>query len=341
MAASWSSMARELRSALDIGEVNCETDKKFCREMGVTSYPTIVYFRGPERMEYEGMRGLGDLISFGHEAVESNQGVRHVTDAEFKAMELKHEVIFVYFYDHATTSEDMLALDRLPMALIGRAKIVKTDDIALGKRLGIFTYPRLIVWRDGKIAHFERGVFDAMHPQYMRNVDKVRAWMQSVWEPLVPELTAQNARDVMDGKFVVLGILNRESEEFEVAKREIKNAATEWMGRVEAQFVLERQELRDAKQLRIEEAEDRNNKRALKNAKEIRIVMDEIYRKEVAFAWIDANFWERWIRTTFGITVREDGDRVVINDHDVSLLSLPPPPPPPSGLELGCCCSYY
>lgn len=211
----------------------------------------------------------------------------------------------------------MEALDRIPMALINRARIVKTDDRALGKRFGIFSYPRLIVSRDGKVTHF-----DSLKPDHIRNTDMLRDWMQANWHPLVPELTAQNARDIMNDKYVVLGILDRQSSDFEVAKKEIKNAATEWMDRQDQQFVLERQELRIAKQLRIEEAEDRKNARALQNAKLIEIDMKKIYRKEVAFAWIDGAFWERWIRTTFGITVKDDGDKVIINDHHVSPVPL-------------------
>jgi len=42
--------------------------------------------------------------------------------------------------------------------------------------------------------------------------------------------------------------------------------------------------------------------------------MNDIERKEVGFAWVDGVFWERWIRTTYGISIR-DGERVVINDE--------------------------
>ena len=59
----------------------------------------------------------------------------------------------------------------------------------------------------------------------------------------------------------------------------------------------------------------------LRAAKNIRINMDRSDRKEVGFAWVDGVFWERWVRTTFGIDVRE-GEKVVINDEDVSLDSL-------------------
>ncbi|MCV5132369.1 hypothetical protein OFL98_27145, partial [Escherichia coli] len=85
-------------------------------------------------------------------------------------------------------------------------------------------------------------------------------------------MTASNAREIMDGKIVVLGLLNRDDEEsFNGAIREMKSAASEWMDKQIQLFQLERQELRNAKQLRIEEAEDRNDQRALRNAKNIRI----------------------------------------------------------------------
>ena len=139
-----------------------------------------------------------------------------------------------------------------------------------------------------------------------------------MWLPIVPELTASNAREIMDGKFVVLGILSRaRSDEFLQSKRELKNAALEWMEKQTQLFQLERQELRDAKQLRIEEADDRNDQRALRAAKNMRITIQEDDKKQVGFAWVDGDFWERWLRNTYGIDVA-NGERVVINDQDVS-----------------------
>lgn len=152
----------------------------------------------------------------------------------------------------------------------------------------------------------------------MRDFRQVLSWMQSVWLPIVPELTAANAREIMDGKYVVLGILTRKrSDEFAQAKRELKNAALEWMDKQTQLFQLERQELRDAKQLRIEEAEDRNDQRALRAAKSMHINIREDDKKQVGFAWVDGDFWERWLRTTYGIDVK-NGERVIINDEDVS-----------------------
>lgn len=320
LAPNWNNLARQMRGKLNIGEVNCDVEKRLCKDAHVRGYPTMLFFRGGERIEYDGLRGLGDLLDYAEKVTAIGAGVPDVNAEEFKKLGETEEVIFVYFYDHATTSEDFQALERLTLSLVGHAKLVKTNDKALFDRYKISTWPRLMVSRDGKPSYYPPST-----PKDMRDAKKVLTWMKSVWLPIVPELVASNAREIMDGKLVVLGILSRErSDEFILSKREMKSAALEWIDKQEIAFQLERQELRDAKQLRIEEAEDKDDQRALQNAKTIRIDMDEIKRPQVGFAWVDGVFWERWIRTTYGVDVKE-GERVIINDEDVSLI-LPPPP---------------
>lgn len=312
MAPNWQQMAREMQGKLNIGEVDCDANNKLCKDAGVKGYPTILFFRGGERTEYNGMRGLGDFLDYANKAVAVGEGIQDVDLAQFKKMEETDEVIFVYFYDHATTTEDFQALDRLTLSLVGKARIVKTNDQAMFDRFKISTWPRMMVSRDGKPTYY-----GPRTPREMRDTQKMLTWMKSVWIPIVPELKGENAREIMDGKMVVLAILDRENKnEFEVAKRELKNAALEWIDKEDQMYQLERQELRDTKQLRIEEAEDKNDQRALRDAKGTRIDMADIKRKQVAFAWVDGVFWERWIRSTFGIDVK-DGERVVINDEDV------------------------
>ncbi|KAH8765510.1 thioredoxin [Diaporthe sp. PMI_573] len=311
MAPNWLQLAKEMKGKLNIGEVNCEAEKRLCKDARLRGYPTILFFRGGERVEYEGLRGIGDFVSYAEKAIDLSNGVRDVDADSLAAMEEKEDVIFIYFYDHATTSEDFAALERLPLSLIGRAKLVKTKDPKLYERYKITTWPRLIISREGRPTYY-----NPLTPNEMRNTRQVLEWMKSVWLPLIPELTASNAREIMDGKIVVLGILNREDQEsFSGAIREMKSAATEWMDKQIQLFQLERQELRDAKQLRIEEAEDRGDQRALRAAKSQQVNMNRADRKEVAFAWVDGVFWQRWIRTTYGIDVK-DGERVIINDED-------------------------
>ncbi|KAF2196505.1 thioredoxin-like protein [Delitschia confertaspora ATCC 74209] len=311
MAPNWLQMAREMKGKLNVGEVNCDVEKRLCKDARVQGYPTLLFFRGGERVEYNGLRGIGDLIDFADKAVDVGSGVPDVDFDKFKKMEETEEVIFVYHYDHATTSEDFMALERLTLSLIGHAKLVKTKDPKLWDQFKISTWPRLMVSRDGIPTYYT-----PLAPKDIRDTKKVLNWMKSVWVPIVPELTSSNAREIMDGKIVVLGILNRErSSEFIIAKREMKETAKLWIERETNMFKLERQELRDAKQLRIEEAEDRNDQRALRSAKGIRINMDDVPRKHVGFAWVDGIFWERWVRTTYGLDVK-NGEKVVINDED-------------------------
>ncbi|CZT00470.1 hypothetical protein WAI453_009319 [Rhynchosporium graminicola] len=312
MAPNWIQLAKEMKGKLNIGEVNCEAESRLCKEVRLRGYPTILFFRGGERVEYEGLRGFGDFVSYANKAIDVGDGVKDIDALEFAQLEEKEEVIFLYFYDHATTTEDFEALERLTLSLIGHAKLVKTNSAKLAERYKITTWPRLIVSRDGRPTYYT-----ALAPKDMRDFRQVLSWMQSVWLPIVPELTASNSREIMDGKLVVLGILTRERpDEFLIAKKEIKSAALEWMDKQTLAFQRERQELRDAKQLRLEEAEDRNDQRALRAAKSIRIDMNRSEQKEVGFAWVDGVFWERWIRTTYGIEVAKDGEKVIINDED-------------------------
>ncbi|RKF81633.1 Uncharacterized protein C3D6.13c [Golovinomyces cichoracearum] len=312
MAPNWIQLAKEMKGRLNIGEVNCDTDRRLCKDAQLGGYPTILFFRGGERVEYNGLRGLGDFVSYANKAIEIGEGIKDVDEDQFKALEKTDDVIFVYFHDHATTSEDFAALERLTLSLIGHAKLVKTNSKNLADRFKIATWPRLIVSRDGRPTYYT-----PLSPPEMRDFRRILHWMHSVWLPIVPELTASNSKEIMNGKLVVLAILTRERiDEFQMAKKELKSAALEWMDKQTIAFQRERQELRDAKQLRIEEAEDRNDQRALRSAKNIRINMEKSEQKEVGFAWVDGVFWERWIRQTYGIQVAKDGEKVIINDED-------------------------
>lgn len=325
LAPTWSQMATELKGQLNVGEVNCDVESYLCKDARVKGYPTMHYFRGGERVEYDGLRGLGDLLSFARKALDSD--VKYVDAAKFQEMEETEEVIFTFFFDHATTSEDFAALDRLTLSLIGHAKIVKTDSPELAKRFEISTWPRLLVSRDGRASYYT-----ALAPKDMRDFRKVLTWMQSVWLPIVPELTIPNALDILSNKFVVLGILSRNRpDDFIQSKRELKSAALQWMDKQTKLFQLERQGMRDAKQLKIDEAEDRNDQRALRQAKSQRIgIREEDFRKPVTFAWVDGVFWERWLRTTYGVDL-SNGDQVIINDEEVCYTPSRLCPIPPLG----------
>jgi protein disulfide-isomerase len=70
MAPAWTELGREMKGKLNIGQVNCEADSKLCKDVKLRGYPTLLFFKGGERVEYDGLRGLGDLVSFANKAVQ-------------------------------------------------------------------------------------------------------------------------------------------------------------------------------------------------------------------------------------------------------------------------------
>lgn len=70
MAPAWTELAREMKGKLNVGEVNCEAESKLCKDVKLRGYPSLIFFKGGERVEYDGLRGLGDLVSFAGKAVQ-------------------------------------------------------------------------------------------------------------------------------------------------------------------------------------------------------------------------------------------------------------------------------
>ena len=70
MAPAWTELALDMKGKLNVGEVNCEIESKLCKEIKLRGYPTLLFFKGGERVEYDGLRGLGDLVSFANKAVQ-------------------------------------------------------------------------------------------------------------------------------------------------------------------------------------------------------------------------------------------------------------------------------
>jgi len=68
MAEAWNELAREMKGKLNIGEVNCDVESKLCKDIKLRGYPSLIFFKGGERVEYDGLRGLGDLVSFANKA---------------------------------------------------------------------------------------------------------------------------------------------------------------------------------------------------------------------------------------------------------------------------------
>jgi protein disulfide-isomerase len=311
LAGAWAEMARDMKMSLNIGEVNCDVEKSLCKEMGVKGYPTINFIKNGEKVEYQGLRRLGDLLAYAKAGAQVGVDLEEVNVESFRAMEKRDEVIFIYFYDEATTSEDFAALDRVQLSLIGHGTLVKSKDDALAKIMRVTTKPSLVVSRDGV-----KDIYPYISPKDLRNYRQLLEWMATVWHPLVPELMPSNAHELMEDSIIVLGVLSREREsQFDAGKAELKTTAKDWIERAAHVEKLELQELREAKELKIAEAKDRNDHKTVDRMQASQVHIKK--RPKIRFAWVDGVFWERWLKSTYHINLK-DGETVIIIDENVS-----------------------
>ncbi|KAL9081878.1 MAG: hypothetical protein Q9159_006928, partial [Coniocarpon cinnabarinum] len=311
LAPSWSEMALDMQKRLRVGEVNCDAYRRLCKENKVAYYPTLKLIRGPESVEYTGLRGVQDITTFATSAAEALHGAVHEASlADFEALEKKNDVIFVYFHDHATTTEDFMALERLPLHVLGKARVVKSSDPDLAARFSIVSFPRLLVSKTGLSEQYP-----PLMPKEMRDVPALTKWMKAHQLPLVPAVAADNARELMSHKLAVLALLDpARPEAWTDAVKEMKAAAVDWSKRTNAEFELSRQGLRDAKAARVEEAEASGDEKKLRDAKLKKVDANKLRKKEVVFATVDTAFWERWVRGTFDSGRGEE--RILVYDYD-------------------------
>lgn len=307
MAPAWNELAHDYQGKLNIGEVNCEEENRLCKDINIHGYPTLLFFQGQEHIEYSGLRGLGDLMAFAAKAATAS--IKDVDAAEFEAIKKKEEVIFLYFYDSATTSEDLEALQRTSLELIGHAPLLKTSSSILASQFRATTFPKLMVIRDDKPQYY-----NALGPADMRDHKKILAWMRTAWLPMVPELSAENSHEIMDNRIVVLSVLDPDSPDFDKHRSVVKDAAHTYNDQRAAEEQAEKQTLRDKKQTKIDDATKKGDTRAIQSAKDIRVKISD--HQEVGFAWVNGLFWEKWLAAAYSLDVSTTGARIIINNEN-------------------------
>ncbi|ODV88998.1 hypothetical protein CANCADRAFT_32396 [Tortispora caseinolytica NRRL Y-17796] len=326
---NWAQLARYTQGHLNVGHVDCSADKKLCKGINLSPCSSIMAFKGTENIAlslerqsslpqkvlpenngivYEGFRSLSDLLYVAQRLVDSD--ITDVSYAQFAALEEIEPVIFLYFYDGNTTPEDFEYLDKLSFPVFEHARIVKTRDPDLIERFGTSQFPKLIAVKSGQVI-----TFNSLGPRDIRSYDKVFAWMKANWIGLYPELTAINAKEILSGRTVVLAVLDRsDTENFNMTKIEMLSAAKEYSEYQAQEENSLKAEKRKRKNRKIKEAEDKDDDKALSDAKRIRVEVPP--SPPVGFAWIDGLLWERWLKVTYGVTLRNKRPRVIIVRYD-------------------------
>ena len=70
LAPIWKDLAHSLKGRVNVVEFNCDAseNKAKCRQEGITGYPTLVFYQGGEKAEYNGGRALSQMEAFANKA---------------------------------------------------------------------------------------------------------------------------------------------------------------------------------------------------------------------------------------------------------------------------------
>lgn len=304
---AWNQMARKAKGKLNIGQVNCDVEKQFCKQSGIEQFPTLKYFASSLHTEYKGLRGTGDLLLFLKRAIEARDPPS-MSYARYKQLRKQTEdVTFLYLYNENTAAEDFQAFEKLCVDGIGTFDVAKSNDTQILDALKETNLPALYAVSKEKVSRFPE-----MTSTGLRDHNKLQAWAKTHRQPLVPQLTPYNSQDVFLNSVVVLAILDpREEESTAQAIKELRAVAVELDEKRAKASRDELMELRNKKQLKVDEAKDKADEGAEEQAQGIRVEVSE--REPISVAWIDSVFWERWIKSRYG--AYDGPSRVVINNE--------------------------
>lgn len=314
MKPAWDQMARSMKGKLNVGEVNCDKQVQLCKDAEISSLPTIMYFNGPVSSEYNGLRGYGDLMSFaeGAKNAKKPKEVQNEQELEKALKEAEKESLstFLYFYDEGTVAEDWEALEQLAVSVVGNAWVYTTKSQELVDKFKVTAFPALYAVTD--LQRFSK--YPSFSPKDIRDRQALVEWAKERWLSLVPQLTPSNAHDVFEyAQYVVVGVMDpRDTKSFNRALKELRATALKFQDKAARDAADEIEDLRAKKQVKVDEAHDKGDKMAEKNAKKIKVQVSD--KPKVGFAWINGIFWERWLKSKYGHDSSAK-PRVIVNDE--------------------------
>lgn len=314
--AAWTQLAQQAQGRLNIGEVDCDKQKQLCKDVGVLpNLPTLKYFASAIHSEYKGLRGLGDLLQFLERAIEA-RAPREITLKDLNELRSPDtgdaDVTLVFLYDSTTAKEDFQALEKLAVSIVGTVCVARSRDPRVAAALGARTTPALFAVSADKVVEYA-----ARSPQELRDHTKLVAWAVRNRAPLVPQITPFNYKDIFERpEMLVLGIFDpREQEVTAAAITELKGVARSLQQILDGEEAKELHELRKKKQRKIDEVRVKNDKKGEEYANQIKV--EVVHREPVGVAWMDAVFWERWVKRRYGTPPEPFKPRIIIN-HESS-----------------------
>ncbi|KAI8075172.1 hypothetical protein BC940DRAFT_287630 [Gongronella butleri] len=194
LAPVWENLAMDhAASNINLGEVNCETNRDLCSAENVAGLPTIYFYNHGFRFTFTGQR---DLDSFKAYLQKMTGPAFQTTDHAALPSILKEPVSLVYV--HAAKQKNMDDLERVAKGVMDRLPVYTTSDPKMDKALkGTGKLPRLVMIKhDGAVQLVNDGATSTW-----------LSWVQSHQYPLVTRIASNNANEILKGKRMVALLL--------------------------------------------------------------------------------------------------------------------------------------
>ncbi|EPY49302.1 ER associated protein disulfide isomerase Pdi2 [Schizosaccharomyces cryophilus OY26] len=297
---AWNAMAGRMKNKLNVGHLDCSKHKPSCNKYNIQHYPSSIFFKENEYVEYNGLFKVGDLTSFAEEA--ANFKIREVEFFDTTESEKHGDVFFLYFYDDKS-ADTLSAVRKTAIQLLGHARLYLTKSQQLVKKYNVNSLPKLIVVKDSTPSYYPTSVASDI-TDYRRILN----WMKNNWLPVLPELQTFNSDEIANTDTVVLYFLDPDSSNFQETKSTARKIASDWLNEESRNYQTAWKEETDKKNAHLNKAEEKNDAEALEAARNMNVKHKPAPTR---FAWVNGNYWAKW-SNKFNLDINNTGPRVIL-----------------------------
>ncbi|KAG6816905.1 hypothetical protein H0H87_001858 [Tephrocybe sp. NHM501043] len=282
LAPIWRTLARDMKGKLNVAEVNCDDNPGTCKAYGVQQYPTLIYVTtGGIKSEYMGGRKIEQLRKFAEGA--SGEGVKSIKSDELVKIVKEQEVVYVLLHSDETIVD---VVKRAAAALLGSPVVYAVSDPAL---LARYSVPQTSTWallafKDGDAQVPTSILHERLAPSSgARQEATLRDWALGHRLPTVLELTQDTFQTVMNAPQAPLVVIAAVTGKMKgKVEEKVREIGKKWRVRTGGS--------------------------------------GEVKGREVVWTWMDAERWKDWMKSMYGIVVREnvhdlEDVSVVLTDH--------------------------
>ncbi|KAJ7669258.1 protein disulfide isomerase [Mycena polygramma] len=283
LAPIWKQLAKIMQDKVTIAEVNCDAHGNFCKTQDIAGFPTLVYYPpGGEKSEYTSGRKLEQLKAFAEKA--SASATQPIQAEEVDAYVTDNSVMYLLLHP-ADDTHLLQTVAHLAAPLLGSPLIYTSASPVLFKR---YTVPESAAWAIVALKDHNPHTAAAMYigSATLDRTDKdFPKWLLANRLPTSLELMQDTFQSVMNAPhapLVVIAAVGKDTRD-KVAER-FRDIALKWRVRTGGTGIFA--------------------------------------GRAVVFTWMDADKWEKWMKSMYGLRRGGHGDDVedvgvVIADHQV------------------------